>query len=794
MLRHLGRTAPITGAFFAAVICVVAVFRADWPFLVGPLVGYLAVLVGIGAWHERLGRRAVTARHAPIMTSVRFRPPAQLPPQPLFVGRRDELDAALAALRSERGRAREQARVVLVTGQPGIGKTAFAIKLAHEIAPDYPGGSLFARITDELGLPEPAAEGPAPYLQAFVSALASAYGATGDAEGSVTLRTLTSERRILFVVDDVQDESELTPLLHTGPGCTVIATSRRPLTGLIRTHEVLLDRLHITEAVDLLTLLLGEGGVDRVAEREGAAQQIVQAAGLYPLAVRMAANALSNAPYWSLSVALERLTQLQREEVIEPFDGLDVAYALLADEERTAVDVIGALDARILAPWTLQALLAAVGTTADDERVLRILDALARARFLELFSTDAASVPLFRVHDQVLNYARRMAERRGADHVAACRLAVDEARAARSDFALEHSVAQSALDAMAAGELDRALRLARDSVSLGRENHDTAVEASGLVALAEIQTELGGTRQAEELVDAARELTSRPPSAHTLRCAGKIARRLRTLDRAAAVLQDAVDVAVASGDEVEFVFALRELAVVFGEAGRSEEGIAATQRAEATARAMDSNGALCGVLWARGRVLVRAGENPKALDTLTQADQAARESGRRLWQAWIAYEMGRAYLQDKDATAAAAKATSASRQFTAMKHEYGVAYCEALLGESLLAAGETLADAARVVSRALNTFQRCGDPWVEAETACVLASIRSREGHRREAARLLGQAVRIYERLGDHDRLAAARRQASANVWRRRGIGGTRPAQRRGQRRFGRFRFPRTGR
>ena len=765
MLRFLGRAAPVTVVFLAATVCAVVAFNVEWTFVVGPVAAYIAVLACAGVWYSR-GWRPSSRRSSPAeVLRPTFNPPAQLPPLPLFVGRGDALEHALAVLRAERRHTRRRPRIVLVTGHPGIGKTAFAIRLAHAVAGECPDGSLFARIGNDAALPGSPDDEPLTYINEFISDLK--FARETDVVGQATLRELTEGKRVLFVVDDVRNESQLEPLLDVTPGCIVIATSRSRLARITWTLEEQLGPLTETEAVDLLTVMLGADGVDRVAERSGTADEVVRAAGKYPLAVRMAGIALANAPYSSLSSALERIYRLQPREVVEPSDGLDVSYALLADEERAAIDVIGALEGRILAPWMLAALMNATGAIYDDESAQRILDALVRVRFLERFSTDGAGVPLFRVHDLIMDYAQRRAGRLGPDHVAACRQSLDQARSSRRHGGLERSIVQGALAAMGRGEFDKALRLARESVSLGRENRDPAIEATGLITLAEIQAELGGTRQAEELVRAAQGVKVAEPSAQALRCTGKIDRRLRILDQAVDVLRQAVRSAIAAHDDYETVHALRELAVVHSEASRPAQGREALGRAAEIARSQgdDGDGLLPGLFWALGRVHRRAGDFDKALDALSEADRIAQRTGNRLWRAWICYENGRTRLEHGAAAEASADASAAFRLFMGMRHEYGAAYCESLLGEAMVAGGQDPADAARILEHALTTFQRCGDPWIEAETARITASVRADQGLRREAARLLELAAARFEDLGDHEHAAAARSQHAMKSW-----------------------------
>jgi tetratricopeptide (TPR) repeat protein len=739
----------------------------SWTLVIGPVAAYFIVLACAGAWYVQSGRRLSSAALVP----TGFSPPAQLPPLPLFVGRSDELARALEALHDERRETRKNPRIVLVTGHPGIGKTAFAVRLAHAMVGACPDGSLFSRVGQATALTGSTEDEPPGYVQALISALREAHAV--DTGGQASLAELTQGKRLLFLVDDVSDESQLEPLLAASPGCIIIVTSRTRLARLAWTHEVDLGPLTDTEAVDLLTVMLGADGVDQVAERGGAPEEVVRAAGRFPLAVRMAGIALANGPFASLSSALERINEFQPQPAVEPSDGLDVGYALLSDEERSAIDVIGTLEGQILTPWMLAALLdtTAGASTYDDESAQRILDALVRVRFLERFSTDGASVPLFRVHDLIMVYARRRAERLGPDYVAACHDSLERSRAARSDLGLERSVVREALDAMGSGEFDKALRLARESVALGRENRDPAIETIGLVTLAEIQTELGGTRQAKELIDAALRAGNDGPSPQALRCTGKIDRRLRRLDEAAEVLRQAVQSGRAAHDEREAVHALRELAVVHSEADRPDQALKAIEQATETARSLgDAGGMLvAGVLWARGRIHRRAGDFAKALDALSDADRVARQTGARLWQAWIRYETGRTHLARGAAGQALTDGSAALRLFTGMRHEYGAAYCETLLGEAMIAGSQEPTEAARILEHALTTFQRCGDPWIEAETARITAAVRSTQGRHIEAARLLETAAVTFDDVGDHERADAVRRQHLASPWARRG-------------------------
>ncbi|AEW93341.1 MULTISPECIES: Tetratricopeptide TPR_4 [Streptomycetaceae] len=80
----------------------------------------------------------------------------------VFVGRRRELAELHAeidrpGLAALRGSAPAAARVLLIAGRPGSGRTTLALRLAAELAARYPDGLLFARLTGADGTPLPAA-------------------------------------------------------------------------------------------------------------------------------------------------------------------------------------------------------------------------------------------------------------------------------------------------------------------------------------------------------------------------------------------------------------------------------------------------------------------------------------------------------------------------------------------------------------------------------------------------------------------------------------------------------------
>ncbi|MFE9746396.1 BTAD domain-containing putative transcriptional regulator [Saccharothrix saharensis] len=180
--------------------------------------------------------------------------PAQLPVDvPGFVGREAEL-AELDGLLSSDG----PVPIAAVTGTPGVGKTALAVRWAHQVRDRFPDGQLYADLRGH-GPDEPLSA--ADVLAAFLRS--SGLDAIPDRldERAARFRTLLDQRRMLIVLDNARSVDQVRPLLPGGSSCLVLVTSRDSLAGLVArhgAHRIPLDRLPSADAVSLLRELLGD--------------------------------------------------------------------------------------------------------------------------------------------------------------------------------------------------------------------------------------------------------------------------------------------------------------------------------------------------------------------------------------------------------------------------------------------------------------------------------------------------------------------------------------------------------
>jgi hypothetical protein len=95
-------------------------------------------------------------------------------------------------------------------------------------------------------------------------------------ERSRMYRAQLAQRRILVVLDNAADESQIRPLLPGTPSCAVLVTSRGRMTALAGAHGVPLDVMPSAQAIDLLAAIVG---AERAAAEPAAVEEIVRLCG-----------------------------------------------------------------------------------------------------------------------------------------------------------------------------------------------------------------------------------------------------------------------------------------------------------------------------------------------------------------------------------------------------------------------------------------------------------------------------------------------------------------------------------
>ncbi|MFJ9123817.1 BTAD domain-containing putative transcriptional regulator [Streptomyces sp. NPDC102340] len=227
--------------------------------------------------------------------------PAQLPRDIAdFSGRASELGRLRHLLAAPHGVVAGPS--VLVTGPPGVGKSALAVHAAHQVAPCFPDGQLYAELGGATGSPVE----PADVLGRLLTDLGvpAAELPDGAAHRAARFRTLTARRRLLLLLDDAHDEAQVRQLLPGGPGCAVLVTSRFRLATLPGRSAVPLSYLREEESLRMLTRV---AGADRVAAQPAAARTLARVCAGRPLAVRALGARIADADAAELPLLADRL-------------------------------------------------------------------------------------------------------------------------------------------------------------------------------------------------------------------------------------------------------------------------------------------------------------------------------------------------------------------------------------------------------------------------------------------------------------------------------------------------------
>lgn len=246
--------------------------------------------------------------------------PRQLPPAPrFFTGRAGTLDAMTHAAYSS------DATVLSVVGAGGIGKTTTVLTWSRRIADRFPDGQLFVNLRGFDPEAHPVA--PTDVLAGFLQAL----GVPAQriprqlAERAAHYRTLLADRRVLVVLDNAADATQVRDLLPGGPGCLTVVTSRDRLTGLVidGAQPFPLAPLTESESFDLIAARASTARTE--AETDALHRLITLCAGL-PLALAVIAARMALEPELGASRLAERL-QSERRRLTE-LGGSDAATDL----------------------------------------------------------------------------------------------------------------------------------------------------------------------------------------------------------------------------------------------------------------------------------------------------------------------------------------------------------------------------------------------------------------------------------------------------------------------------------
>ena len=257
-------------------------------------------------------------------------PPRTLPAAvPHFAGRAAELKQLTGLL--DRHRAGGTMLAAVIHGTAGVGKTTLAVRWAHQVAGRFPDGQLYVNLRgfDPAGPPVP----PSQAIQGFLEALSVSAGRLpGSLDAQAGLyRSLLAGQRMLILIDNARDASQVRPLLPGSAGCLVLVTSRERLTGLIAAEAavpVTLDVLTVPEARAMLRSRLGAA---RVLREPAAVDRLIEVTAGLPLGLSVAAARAAQRPSSSLAALAAELEDVQgRLDALDAGDGVTSVRAALS--------------------------------------------------------------------------------------------------------------------------------------------------------------------------------------------------------------------------------------------------------------------------------------------------------------------------------------------------------------------------------------------------------------------------------------------------------------------------------
>ncbi|MER6012798.1 tetratricopeptide repeat protein [Streptomyces bluensis] len=307
-------------------------------------------------------------------------PPAvdDIPTARQFLGRERELkelraDIESAGLETLSGRKAPRARVLLIAGRPGYGRTALAEELARQVAESYPDGVLRVRLTEPDGTRVPIERAARELLSALD--LPTPPGADED-DLSAALRDALADRRALLLLDDAADAEQVDALLPDNPECLVVAVSGGPLTGISDVRPCTLGGLDTKSAVELLSRFTGSV---RVTVDPRAAEELVLECTGQPAALMLAGGWLAARPKAAVADLARHLNAADDEgpPLARVFR---LAYGSLLSPAARILRLLSLAPAGLVDPHTASALagcsVGAARTTLDDFVALGFLHAV----------------------------------------------------------------------------------------------------------------------------------------------------------------------------------------------------------------------------------------------------------------------------------------------------------------------------------------------------------------------------------------------------------------------------------
>jgi DNA-binding SARP family transcriptional activator/tetratricopeptide (TPR) repeat protein/energy-coupling factor transporter ATP-binding protein EcfA2 len=681
--------------------------------------------------------------------------PAQLPPDATdFTGRAAVVASLSASLRA--------GSICVITGAGGSGKSTLAVHVAHRLAPSFPDGQLYVELHGMTESPVP----PENVLGRFLRALGdSSTPPEGLDEHIARFRTLTANRRMLFVLDDAASAAQIRSLLPGSATCAVLVTSRKRLSDVAGATVVELGVLPPSEALSLFESIVG---VDRVMADPVSASAIISSCGFLPLAVRIAGARLVTRKHWSLADLAARLSDSRRrlDELLvgdqEVRATIALTYSSLSPSAQLALRGLGFIGLPHFPVWVVTSLLE-VSSPAGEA----VIDELLDVHLVEFAYVDGVGEPRFRLHDLVRLFGASEATSDPVDQMLS-RVAggwfwlIDQINATAPSGAIGTS-ASFPRTPLGSGLAARAASDPRAWFDSEYTNLMLGIEQAAALDLAELSVELTAAvrganawwrtpaRRTDEPLEttlsAVRRTGNLMGEARVLLELGQLRNEQDRYAEARSLLSSALALFVDAGDDRGVVSTLTELGSTCRDQGSLLDAASYLSRALAAASALDDPSALAYVQRFSGAVALERGLYPEAESALASALALYRSAGSRRGEALVLRSQSLVARAQAAHLQALGLASSAYDICVEVGDKLLAAYSQRAMGKALLRLGR-LPEALSLLESSLEVSQALNDRWGAGVTLRSLGELHLTAGSLPDASRDLGAALEIWNAIG----------------------------------------------
>uniref|UniRef100_UPI003EBC1051 NB-ARC domain-containing protein n=1 Tax=Streptomyces sp. bgisy034 TaxID=3413774 RepID=UPI003EBC1051 len=259
-----------------------------------------------------------------------------LPRKKVFIGREIYFEQLMALIDADAVEAAVE--IYAIDGMPGVGKSAFAAHVAHQLAHRFPDGQIVLSLHAHTPGQRPVdpVDGLASLL--LTIGIAKERIPEGEEPRARLWRDRTADKRFLLLLDDASGSDQVRPLLPgMNTGGLVMITSRRRLTALETAVPITLRPMLADEAADLFVRLSHRPGLQ---SSDDTVREVVRLCGYLPLAIQMMAGRLEHHLTWTvanlatdLAAAKDRLAAMHAEN-ISVTAAFDLSYQDLDDDQR----------------------------------------------------------------------------------------------------------------------------------------------------------------------------------------------------------------------------------------------------------------------------------------------------------------------------------------------------------------------------------------------------------------------------------------------------------------------------